>query len=116
MSESLALVALLAAPLVMLLAATRLRKKREHALDERGVERPKSSTTKPWDKGMRNALLLACSGALLVIAGLYAWSVAVHGRIAPLFGIPVVAGVVILSTAYRTWMRAVGEIPEPPET
>ena len=109
MNEKLALVALLLAPLLMLFAAARLRKSREGSSQDAG------SASKPWDKGMRNALLFACMGALLVVAGLYAWSVAVHGKLAPLFGVPVVAGAVLLSTAYRTWMRAVAEVPEPPE-
>lgn len=115
--ESLALLGLLILPIVMLLAATRLRKAREVALDARGTPRPVSSTSKPWDKGMRNAMLIGLTGGLLVIAGLYAWSVAVHTRLAPLFGLPVVLGVVLLSASYRRWMRAVAQIPEdPPQT
>ncbi|HVO29932.1 MAG TPA: hypothetical protein VMV18_04315 [bacterium] len=110
--EGLFLLLLLAAPLVMLLAATKLRKARERSLDERGVARPVSSTSKPWDKGMRNAMLLGLSGLLCVIAGLYAYSVAAGTRSAPLFALPVVGGVVLLARAYRLWMRAVDQVPD----
>lgn len=113
--EGLLLLALLVAPVAMLMMATRARKRRERALDERGVARPVSSTSKPWDKGMRNAMLFACAGALFVIGGLYAYSVAAGTRSAPLFGLPVVLGVVLITTAYRTWMNAVSRVPEIPE-
>jgi hypothetical protein len=112
MMENLALAALLVAPLVMLFAATRLRKARELSLDERGAVRPVSSTSKPWDRGMRNATLVGLSGLLLVIAGAYAFSVAAGTRAAPLFGVPVVVGVVFTVSSYRMWMRAVEQIPE----
>ena len=112
--EAFVLLALLAAPVVMLLAATRLRRARERRLDENGVVRPRSSTSKSWDKGMRNAMLIGLTGALLVIAGLYAWAIAVGTRLAPVFGLPIVAGVVMLSMAYRTWMRAVSQVPDDP--
>jgi hypothetical protein len=110
--ETLALVALLAAPLLMLFAATRMRRAREQSLDRRGAPRPVSSTSKPWDRGMRNAMLLGLAGGLLVVAGIYAFSVAAGTRAAPLFGAPVVLGVVLVASSYRMWMRAVQEIPD----
>ena len=112
--EGLFLLALLVTPIAMLMAATRMRKKRERALDEEGVVRPVSSTSKPWDKGMRNAMLVGLTGALLMIGGVYAFSVAAGTRLAPVFGAPVVLGAVLVASAYRTWMRAVGQVPEDP--
>ena len=114
--ESFALLGLLVLPIVMLVVATRLRKAREIALDATGAPRPVSSTSKPWDRGMRNAMLVGLTGALLGLAGLYAYAVAAGTRLAPLFGLPVVLGVVLLSASYRRWMRAVAQIPdEPPQ-
>jgi hypothetical protein len=110
--EKLGLLLLLALPLVMLFAATRLRRSREQALDSRGAPRPVSSTSRPWDRGMRNAMLVGLAGGLLVVAGIYAFSVAAGTRAAPLFGAPVVLGVVLVASSYRMWMRAVAEIPD----
>lgn len=112
--EAALLLLLLAAPVAMLLLASRLRKARERSLDASGVARPVSSTSKPWDKGMRNAMLIGLTGLLLVIAGLYAYAVAAGTRSAPLFALPIIGGVVLLARAYRIWMRAVDQVPEDP--
>jgi hypothetical protein len=110
--ETVLLGALLVAPILMLLAATRVRRAREARAATDGVKRPAFSTAKPWDKSMRNAMLLACLGALLAPSGLYAFSLAAGHRGAPLFMLPVIAGVVLLARAYRVWMRGVDQIPE----
>jgi uncharacterized membrane protein HdeD (DUF308 family) len=93
--ESLLLGGLLVAPFALLFAASRLRKAREAGVN-------------PWDKSLRNGMLLAVAGFLLVPAGLVAFA---NSR-RPLFAIPVVVGVVLLARGYRVWMSAVARIPD----
>ncbi len=104
--EAVLLFALLAAPIAFLIVATRLRRARE----ARGAYTGSAprSYAKPWDKHLRNAMLLGITGGLLVPAGLYAFSLASNVA----FMVPVVIGVVLLSSAYRTWMRGVEQVPE----
>jgi hypothetical protein len=97
--EALLLLALLATPVAFLLIAVRVRRAREAAV-------------RPWDKSFRNAMLLGVTGALLVPSGLYAFSMLETRRFALAFMLPVVLGVVLLTSAYRTWMRGVAQVPE----
>ena len=113
--EAVLLPVALAAPIAMLVVATRVRRARE----ARGAYAGASPRThaKPWDKHLRNAMLLGISGVLLVPAGLYAFALLETRRYAPVFMVPVIAGVVLLTSAYRTWMRGVAQVPEEnPET
>lgn len=102
MSENVLLVLLLAAPVAMIAVAMRLK--------SRG--RGKYTKMNPWDKSFRNGMLLALGGVLLTISGLYAYSRAAGTSAAPVFALPVIAGVVLVVAGYRTWMRGVAQIPD----
>ena len=106
--ESLLLLALLVAPIAMLAVAVRVRRAREaggHATSGDRVSRP-------WDKQLRNGMLLGIGGVLLLGSGLFAYSRAAGTSAAPLFALPVIAGVVLSLTGYRTWMRGVASVPD----
>ena len=109
--ENAILLLMLAAPVLLLAAAVRVRRARE----ARGtVAAPPARVTaaKPWDKTLRNAMLIGLTGLLLLPAGLYAFSLLSSRRWAPVFMVPVVAGVVMISMGYRTWMRGVSQVPD----
>ena len=107
MIERVVLVLLLAAPFAMLLVATRLRRAREA-----GGGTGAHGLARPWDKSLRNGMLLAIGGFLLAGSGLFAFSRAAASPLAPLFGAPVILGVVLLVAGYRTWMRGVAQVPD----
>lgn len=99
--ESLALVVLLLSPIAMLAFAIRAKR-----------ARASGAAMKPWDKSFRNGMLLGLGGLLLGGSGLYAYSRAAGTSAAPLFGAPVIIGVVLLVAGYRTWMRGVSQVPD----
>ena len=101
MIENLALIALLLSPIAMLLLAIRAKR-----------SRASGTAMKPWDKSFRNGMLLSLGGVLLGGSGLYAYARAAGTSSAPLFGVPVVLGVVLLIAGYRTWMRGVSQVPD----
>lgn len=107
--ESLLLLALLVAPIAMLTVAVRVRRAREaggsHATSADRVSRP-------WDKQLRNGMLLGIGGVLLLGSGLFAYSRAAGTSLAPLFALPVIAGLVLTLAGYRTWMRGVSSVPD----
>lgn len=99
--ERLFLIGLLAAPFAMLFAAIRMRRARE-----------RGAAARPWDRSLRNGLLLGLLGGLLLVSGLAAYARAAGSGLAPLFAVPVIAGVVLAVSGYRTWMGAVEAIPD----
>lgn len=100
---------LLVAPVALLLAAVKLRRARE----TRGAYMAARTTAaQPWDRNLRNGMLMGITGLLLVPAGLYAFSLLQSRRWAPAFMVPVIAGVVLVSAGYRAWMRGVAQVPE----
>lgn len=101
MIENIALIALLLSPIAMLLIAIRAKRARESG-----------TQMKPWDKSFRNGMLLGLGGLLLGGSGVFAYSRAAGTSAAPLFGVPVVVGVVLLVAGYRTWMRGVSQVPD----
>lgn len=103
MSENVLLGLLLAAPVAMIAVAMRVKR-------IRGMR----TAMKPWDKSFRNGMFFGFGGALLTISGLYAYSRAAGTGAAPLFALPVIAGVVLLVAGYRTWMRGIAQIPDEP--
>jgi hypothetical protein len=101
MIENAVLVLLLLSPIAMIAYAIRMKRARAAGL-----------VMKPWDKSFRNGMLLSLGGVLLGGSGLYAYAKAAGTRSAPLFGLPVVLGVVLLVAGYRTWMRGVSQVPD----
>lgn len=109
MTDRLLPLLLLAAPIVLLFGAVRLRRAR----DARGAyAAARVTAAQPWDRNLRNGMLMGITGLLLVPAGLYAFSLLQSRRWAPVFMVPVVAGVVLISAGYRAWMRGVEQVPE----
>lgn len=101
MIESVVLVALLLSPIAMVAFAIRMKR-----------ARAAGTVMKPWDKSFRNGMLLSLGGVLVGGSGLYAYANAAGTRAAPLFGVPVVLGVVLVVAGYRTWMRGVSQVPD----
>lgn len=108
--ESLLLLALLIAPIAMLAVAVRVRRARESGGHATSVDR----ISRPWDKQLRNGMLLGIGGVLLLGSGLFAYSRAAGTSAAPFFALPVIAGIVMALAGYRTWMRGVASIPDSP--
>ena len=110
MTDRLLPLLLLVAPVVLLVGAVQLRRAR----DARGAYAagPRVTAAQPWDRSLRNGMLMGITGLLLVPAGLYAFSLLQSRRWAPVFMVPVIAGVVLISAGYRAWMRGVAQVPE----
>ena len=100
---------MLAAPVLLIALAVRIRRAKERG---GAVAVASVTTAKPWDKTLRNAMLLGLTGLLLFPAGLYAFALLSSRRWAPVFMLPVVLGIVLISMGYRTWMRGVSQVPE----
>lgn len=98
MIEKILLVALMLSPIAMIAIAMGLKRS--------------ATRMKPWDKSFRTGMLLAFGGVILGGSGLYAYANAAGTRAAPLFGLPVVLGVVLVVAGYRTWMRGVAQVPD----
>lgn len=97
--ETLLLIVLLAAPFALLLAATRARRAKE------------GETTAAFshDRTIRSSTVTGVTGLLLLLAGPVAWFRAPHGLVRLVFALPIIAGVVLLVSAYRLWVRAMHE-------
>ncbi len=100
---------LLVAPVVLLFGAVQLRRARDVRGSYAGA---RVTASQPWDKSLRNGMLMGITGLLLVPAGLYAFSLLESRRWAPAFMVPVIVGVVLISAGYRAWMRGVAQVPE----
>lgn len=109
MTDRLLPLLLLAAPIVLLFGAVRLRRARESRASAAAA---RVTAAQPWDRSLRNGMLMGISGLMLVPAGVYAFSLLQSRAWAPVFMVPVVAGVVLLSAGYRAWMRGVAQVPE----